>query len=120
MTISDRIFEKLKEKDMSQKRFSEATGISQSTISEWKSKRTNPTSEKIMIICKVLDITPDWLLSGIENTGDRGNSSRWYVIERDTDIGRLISNYNDMDARQRDRLIGYMEAMMGMKGKEES
>ncbi|MCR5404206.1 MAG: helix-turn-helix transcriptional regulator [Butyrivibrio sp.] len=48
MTISDRIFEKLKERNMSQKRFSEETGISQSTISEWKSKRTNPTSEKIM------------------------------------------------------------------------
>ena len=62
MTISDRIFEKLKQNKMSQKDFSEATGISQSTISEWKSKRTNPTSEKIMIICKVLDVTPEWLL----------------------------------------------------------
>ena len=70
MTISDRVFEKLKQNKMSQKEFSEATGISQSTISEWKSKRTNPTSEKIMIICKVLDVTPEWLLSGIENTGE--------------------------------------------------
>ncbi len=73
MTISDRIFEKLRQIDMSQKTFSEKTGISQSTISEWKSKRTNPTSEKIMIICNVLGVTPEWLLSGIENTGDRGN-----------------------------------------------
>ena len=54
---------------MPQKTFSEETGISQSTISEWKSKGTNPTSEKILIICKVLNVTPDWLLSGIENTG---------------------------------------------------
>ena len=41
---------------MSQKQFSEETGISQSTISEWKSKHTNPTSEKIMIICKVIRV----------------------------------------------------------------
>ncbi len=75
MTISDRIFEKLNEIEMSQKTFSEKTGISQSTISEWKSKRTNPTSEKIMIICSVLSVTPEWLLSGIENTGDRGNKT---------------------------------------------
>ena len=50
MTIGDRIFARLKETGMTQKEFSENTGISQSTISEWKSKRTNPTSEKIMII----------------------------------------------------------------------
>ncbi len=45
MTISDRIFERLKQINMTQKVFSEETRISQSTISEWKSKRTNPTSE---------------------------------------------------------------------------
>lgn len=72
MTISNRIFDRLKELRMSQKEFSESTGISQSTISEWKSKRTNPTSEKIMIICKTLQVTPEWLLSGSENMGERG------------------------------------------------
>ena len=45
MTISDRVFEGLHEIHMTQKEFSEATGIEPSTISEWKSKRTNPTSE---------------------------------------------------------------------------
>ena len=66
MTISERIFEKLAQMGMTQKQFSESTGILQSTISEWKKKKTNPTSEKIMVICKVLDVTPEWLLSGIE------------------------------------------------------
>lgn len=112
MTISDRIFERLRQINMTQKEFSEETGISQSTISEWKSKRTNPTSEKIMIICKVLDVTPEWLLSGIENTGGRGNNARWYVIDKETDMGRIISSYHDMDMRQRERLLGYMEAIM--------
>ena len=65
MTISDRIFERLRQLNISQKEFSEETGISQSTISEWKSKGTNPTSEKIMIICNVVNVTPEWLLSGI-------------------------------------------------------
>ena len=115
MTISDRIFEKLRQINMSQKVFSEETGISQSTISEWKSKRTNPTSEKIMIICKVLEVTPEWLLSGIENTGGRGNNStRWYVIDKETDMGRIISSYHDMDIRQRERSLGYMEAIMAL------
>ena len=111
MTISDRIFERLKVLNMSQKVFSEETGISQSTISEWKSKRTNPTSEKIMVICKVLDVTPEWLLSGIGNTGDRGNELPWYVVDRKTEVGHLIETYQAMDEKQRDRLLGYMEAL---------
>ena len=69
MTISNRIFERLRQIHMSQKQFSIETGISQSTISEWKSKKTNPTSEKIMQICAVLDVTPEWLLSGTEHIG---------------------------------------------------
>ena len=39
-TISDRIFELLKERGMSQKEFAEKTGIAESTISDWKRKKT--------------------------------------------------------------------------------
>lgn len=112
MTISDRIFERLKKINMSQKTFSEETGIAPSTISEWKSKKTNPTSEKILIICNVLDVTPEWLLSGVENTGERGNNSDWYIIDKDTDMGLLIKKYHEMDELQRERLMGYLEAMI--------
>ncbi|MBR5337748.1 MAG: helix-turn-helix domain-containing protein [Lachnospiraceae bacterium] len=119
MTISDRIFERLRQLDMSQKVFSQETGISQSTISEWKSKGTNPTSEKIMIICKVLDVTPEWILSGIDNTGTRGNKPDWYVIDRSSEMGILISGYHKMNESQRARLLGYMEAITEMEKREE-
>ena len=115
MTISDRVFERLREIHMTQKEFSEATGIAPSTISEWKSKRTNPTSEKIMIICKVLRVTPEWILSGIGKTGERGNEIPWYVIDKESDMGILIEEYHKMDEKQRDRLLGYIEAMRHMK-----
>lgn len=48
MIISERIFKILNEKDMSQKEFSSLTGIACSTISDWKHKKTNPSSDKIM------------------------------------------------------------------------
>ena len=35
MTVSEKIFEILNERGMSQKEFSEKTGISQSSISDW-------------------------------------------------------------------------------------
>ena len=58
MTVSDRIFMKMEELSMTQKEFSEKTGILQSTISEWKKRKTNPLSDKIMPICEVLGVTP--------------------------------------------------------------
>ncbi|SFU66161.1 helix-turn-helix domain-containing protein [Butyrivibrio sp. M55] len=70
MTIRDRIFDKLQEMKLTQKEFAKRTGIAESTISDWRKKNTNPTAEKIMIICKVLDVTPEWLLSGIETYRD--------------------------------------------------
>ena len=51
MTVSERFFLKLAQLSMSQREFSERTGILPSTISEWKKKKTNPLSEKIMPIC---------------------------------------------------------------------
>ena len=115
MTIGDRIFERLKQMNMSQKVFSEETGISQSTISEWKSKRTNPTSEKIMIICKVLDVTPEWLLSGAKKTGKRGNDLSVYIVDKESEMGKLLHFYHEMNEQQRERLEGYIEALMTMK-----
>ena len=58
MTISEKIFALLEQKELSQKEFSEKTEISQSTISDWKRKRTNPSSDKILKICEVLQVSP--------------------------------------------------------------
>lgn len=79
-TVSDRIFELLKERKMTQKEFAQRTGIAESSISDWKKKRTNPVSDKILIICEVLDVSPYELLSGAEHTGSRSR-------EHDTNVG---------------------------------
>ena len=68
MTISEKIFELLKLQGISQKEFSKLTGISQSTISDWKTKKTNPAADKLKIICDVLQISPAQLLCETEGT----------------------------------------------------
>ena len=115
MTISDRIFEKMKEHSMSQKMFSEQTGILQSTISEWKKKKTNPTAEKILIICKVLDVTPEWLLSGIETHGTRSNPAKIIAVDASTEGGQLLELFNSCDAATQARILGYAQAFGNMK-----
>ncbi len=63
MIMSQYIFELLKEKGLFQKQFAELTGISQSTISDWKNKKTNHAADKILNICTVLGISSEDLLS---------------------------------------------------------
>ena len=111
MTISDRIFERLTELSMTQKEFSEKTSIRQSTISEWKKKHTNPSADKIMIICKTLNITPEWLLSGVDVKEGYRNPIDWYIVDRNSEPGFLIQSYNEMDMGRRTRLMGYVEAL---------
>ena len=69
MIISERIIKVLKERNMTQAEFAKQVGISTSTISEWKKRKTNPTVEKIMDICNVLQITPEQLLTAKEAYG---------------------------------------------------
>lgn len=117
MTIRDRIFDKLSELNMTQKEFARRTGIPETTVSDWKKKKTNPTSEKILVICKVLDVTPEWLLSGIEVNGTRSNPQEWFAVDASTDAGILLTAFNSFDSKDQARLLGYAEAMMKSKKK---
>lgn len=120
MTISENIFELLKRRGMSQKTFSERTGIAQSTISDWKRKKTNPVSEKILIICEVLNVTPYELLGCTDGRGLRNKPSNLIVIDKNSERGEIISEFLSMDANMLERIIGYMKALQEMMVKQEA
>ena len=119
MNISDRIFDKLNEMNMSQKEFSDKTGIRQSTISEWKKQHTNPSADKIMVICNVLDVSPEWLLSGTDTESGYRNRMDWFVVDRNSEAGWILERYNKMDVQTRARLKGYMEAISEKEKRED-
>ena len=108
MSISERIFALLSKKGMTQKEFSERTEISQSTISDWKRKKTNPSADKILIICEVLQITPYELLA--ENIGDmNADTSNLFAMNRDEKI--VLESFRSLQNRQKERLMGYLAAL---------
>ena len=115
-TISGRIFELLKERNMSQKTFAQETGIAESTISDWKKKKTNPVSDKILIICEVLGVTPYELLSGAEHTGQRSRENMTYVIDKGTELGILVESYQQLEENMQRKVLGYMEALRELQG----
>ena len=112
MMISERIFRILKEKRISQKYFSEQTGIAQSTISDWKRKKTNPASDKILAICDVLELTPYELLEGAE--GEREQKRDYIMIDAYT----LLEQFRCLDTKDRGRLLGYAQALTDGMGQQ--
>ncbi len=110
MIISERIFKLLKEKHMSQKQFALQTGITQSSISDWKRKKTNPNAEKIMIICDALEITPMELLQDSPRLGGNENIA-YTVVSRGTDEYEAVEAMRKMPPAYKKRLLGYAEAL---------
>lgn len=116
MLISQRIYKYLEEKGISQKEFSNRTGISQSTISDWRRKGTNPSADKILIICEVLDISPYELLAGTENKKYKEyKQTDCVVIDKQSKEYALIETYQKLNLDAQKRLEGYMEALKDMK-----
>ena len=105
MNISGKIFELIREKGMTQKEFGKRTGIPQSTISDWKSKKLNPSSDKILIICDVLDVSP---------YEDRYETPEHVVVLKDTEEYILIERFRGLEKDKRQRLLGYMEAIRNL------
>lgn len=118
MTISEKIFNLLEVRGMSQKEFSERTGIAQSTISDWKRKKTDPVSEKILIICEVLGVTPYELLNATEGKGKRGRRSEVIMLDRFSEAGQVMETYLGMDEKMQQRLLGYMKALQEFSEKK--
>ena len=55
-------------KGITQAELSKGTGIHAGSISDWKRKGTNPSADKIYVICRFLNITTDYLLAGDESS----------------------------------------------------
>lgn len=116
MLISERIYNYLAEKGMSQIEFANRTGISQSTISDWRRKGTNPSSDKIMIICEVLGVSPSELLTGVDSKfHNKSEEVDYVVINKDSKEYQLIESYRNLDKDAKRRLEGYMMALKDMR-----
>lgn len=103
MIISEKIYLLMEQRGISQKEFANRTGISQSTISDWKRKKTNPAADKIMKICEVLHVSPYEILSD-------GKPMDYDVVLSSGEIA-LIQEYRALPERQKDRLRGYFDAL---------
>lgn len=62
MVKLDNLFIRIKERGLTAKKVSDATGISTGNISDWKSGRSMPSAVKLDILATYLDCSVDYLL----------------------------------------------------------
>ena len=122
MIISERIFKILENRNMSQNAFAKRVGLASSTISDWKTKKTNPSADKIMDICAVLEVTPEQLLTGkdidedyVKNTPKKAQAEP-EISKADM---RIIEDIHGLKEAQRKRLMKYMDALKQIEALEE-
>ena len=117
MTISERLFEILDERHMSQVELSRRTGISTRTISDWRKKKTNPGADKILIICEVLNLDPRTLLAG-EGRSEMPEEVS-YNMPEGTDAllmeEKMLYDYRELSDAKKRRLLAYMNMLQNTK-----
>jgi len=116
MTIGERVLELVHTRKMSQKEFSERTGIPQSTMSSWKGKKQNPSLDKLKVICDTLEVDPYYLISGGESNENLNTS--YFKVYRGEDDYELVLQFRKLNTRYRDRLMGYLKALSDLQNEE--
>ena len=62
MTTIDRIFQIIKDNNLTAKEFAQTTGLSQGNITDWKTGRAKPSTEALIKIANAYNISIDYLL----------------------------------------------------------
>ena len=115
MIISERIFEIMKKQKMSQRELSRRTGITISTISDWNTKKSNPASDKLLIISEALGVSVEELLTGSESFKENSPEDIDYKSVKDH---KILEDYHKLSKSQQMRLLKYMKRLGKMNGEK--
>lgn len=69
MDLNERIIQIRKQAGITQEQLGEKLGVSRQAVSKWESGQANPDVSYIMEMCRLFDVSSDWLLLGREATG---------------------------------------------------
>ena len=114
MTIGERVIELIHERGMTQKMFSDITGIPQSTMSSWKGRKQNPGMDKLKIICDTLKVDPYYLVSGTKMK-ETVNADYITVYHDDQEEYELLIEFRKLSQENKMRLAGYAKALSEME-----
>lgn len=108
------IFQKLlDEKGIKAYDISKATGISSSTLTDWKMGRTTPKQDKLKLIADYFGVSLDYLLTGKEpNMGKFSAQADLLIkIKSDKKLMGAIEKYFELSDRQKNHVIDLIDVL---------
>ena len=75
MSIINNLLLILEKKKLTQTDLCNAIKVNSSTLTNWKTRNTDPPSKYIIPICEFLDVTPEYLLTGKERSNNTNISN---------------------------------------------
>ena len=64
-SATDRILKKMNELGLKHKDLVSSTGASKGAVSHWLSCVNTPSGERLLLLARLLKVTPDWILTGV-------------------------------------------------------
>ena len=104
MNIYEKIFDRLAKLHMSQIELSRRTGIATSTISDWRKKKINPQADKLVAICKALDMSLVDLLCDEDDKEKKVQQTDFMLDER-----HIVEVFRMSDNKTKKRLLRYFK-----------
>lgn len=98
MTIIERIFETMTEKDIKQIDLANAINKNKSQITSWKQRNCDPPADLIPDIAKLLNVSIEYIMTGNEQQ----KSSNFQTTNNDE--SELLKNYKKLDQRGKHKI----------------
>lgn len=102
--MADRIRGARKDKDLSQAEFADKVGVSMRQVGYWESGEDKPSSDKIVRICEVLNVSAHWLLTGEHKTPYSDSPVPLHQVER---TFKVVNELSLTTVPERDELKVY-------------
>lgn len=97
--IVQRIFEKMKERKVTQKQLAESLGIGQSSVAAWKLRDCPPPINYISGIAEKLNVSIEYLITGTENP---------HRVILDSTEFFIIRHYRYATAENKTKILDYI------------
>lgn len=91
------IFEKLmNERGISAYKVSTATGVAQSTLSDWKNGKTTPKIDKMQKIAEFFEVPLEYLMTGKWNEKESASGKKYYFNDETAQMAQSLFEQKDL------------------------
>ena len=109
MEIGQRLKNKRIEKSMTLIELSKLTGIPNGTLSKYENNKNNPSLENFYSLSKILEVSPNWLLTGKEDIYNLNNEEI-----------NLLKKYNILTDKNKGKVENFIDERISEQEKKQS